>query len=221
MRDNTTIARRYFAKEQFSFTQISLSIMCLVIVLSGCSTKINVKGNFPKPVVHQMPLAIGVHFPVAFSEYRYIEQSETRSDRDIGIGQAQVQLFSTILPAMFKSVVPVAKPEKGQVTDAVDLILSFSVDDFQYSVPKETRVEMYEVWIKYNLQLFDPQGQLIADWLLTAYGKTPVEMLKTEGDALNAAMVVALRDAGAGFSLNFTKVPEIKQWLQQRSNSNI
>ena len=72
---------------------------------------------------------------------------------------------------------------------------------------------MYEVWIKYNLQLFDNNDQLIADWLLTAYGKALSEMMQTESNALNQAMIVALRDAGASFSLKFSKVPEIRRWL--------
>lgn len=196
-------------------------LLCLTILLGGCATRVEVTGNFPPPIIDQLPLTVGVHYQPVFSEYSYKEQSESRSGRSIGIGAAQVRLFSTLLPAMFEKVVVVDKLEKDQPTDAVDLVLTMTVDDFQYTVPKETKVEMYEVWIKYNLQLFDAQGQLIADWILTAYGKTPSEVFQTEGDALNSAMVVALRDAGAGFSLGFTRVPEVKQWLEQRSRSSI
>ncbi len=197
------------------------SALCSALLLSGCATKVEVTGNFPTPIIHQLPLSLAVHYPEPFSKYRYEEKSESRSGRSIGIGSAQVKLFSTILPALFQNVIPVKTLTDGKTDQPVDLVLTLAVDDFQYTLPKETKVQMYEVWIKYNLQLFDPQGQLIADWILTAYGKTPSAMLKTEGDLLNDAMVVALRDAGAGLSLSFTKVPEIKQWLEQRKRSSI
>ncbi|MFT4924210.1 MAG: hypothetical protein ACI8WB_000288 [Phenylobacterium sp.] len=197
------------------------TVVLLSLLIASCTTQVEVEGNFPRPVINQLPLSVGVHYPAEFADFSYVEQSDDRSGRDIGIGKAQVKLFATVLPALFREVVAVAKPEQGQAAVPVDLILTMKVDDFQYTVPKETKVDMYEVWIKYNMQLFDSQGQLIADWILTAYGKTPSAMLQTEGSALNAAMVVALRDAGASFSLSFTKVPEIKQWLEQRRRSII
>lgn len=209
-------------KQRLKTVQKSIyGLLAVVMLLGGCATQVEVEGNFPTPIVNQLPLTVGIYYPPAFSGYKYEEQSESRSDRSIGIGAAQVQLFSTILPALFEKVVPVGNPQDGATTELVDLVLTLNVDDFQYTLPKETQVKMYEVWIKYNLQLFDPQGQLIADWLLSAYGKTPTALLKTEGSALNEAMIVALRDAGAVFSIGFKQVPEIKQWLEQRNRSSI
>ena len=196
-------------------------MLTLVLLLSGCATKVEVSGNFPTPIFHQMPLTVGVYYPPTFSQYTYQETNENRSDRTIGIGSAQVQLFQTILPSIFKGVVPMTSVKATNTEQPVDLVLTMTVDDFQYTVPGETRIDMYEVWIKYNLQLFDPQGQLIADWILTAYGKSPTAMLKSEGAAINEAMIVALRDAGAGFAMSFDKVPEIRQWLQHRASSQI
>ncbi len=198
----------------------SLMVM-VVLLLSGCATKVEVSGNFPKPIFHQIPLSVGVFYPELFSQYTYQEANEDRSDRTIGIGTAQVQLFRTILPSIFKNVVPVASAKSPNPAQPIDLVLTMAVDDFQYTVPSETRIDMYEVWIKYNLQLFDPQGQLIADWILTAYGKSPTAMMKSEGAAINEAMIVALRDAGAGFAMSFDKVPEIRQWLQRRAGTQI
>lgn len=198
-----------------------LVLFALVGLVSGCATKVEVTGNFPKPIFNQLPLTIGVYYPPLFSQYTYQEANEDRSDRTIGIGNAQVQLFSTILPAIFQNVVPVSQAESPTAAQPLDLVLTMSVDDFQYTVPGETKINMYEVWIKYNMRLLDPQGQLIADWILTAYGKSPTEMMKSEGAALNEAMIVALRDAGASFSMSLDRVPEIRQWLAQRSKQQI
>lgn len=202
-------------------TKLGQLLPLLVILLSGCSSQVEVKGSFPTPVINQLPFTVGVHFPEHFSSYTYIESNEERSNRTIGIGAAQVNMFSTILPSMFKKVVPVNSVNNVAEAIPLDMVLTMTVDDFQYTVPSETRIDMYEVWIKYNLQLFDSQGQLIADWLLTAYGKAPDEMMQSESDAINQAMIVALRDAGASFSLSFNQVPEIRQWLANQSSRQI
>lgn len=200
---------------------LSQLVLALSILLTGCSTQVEVHGSFPTPIVNRLPLTVGVYYSQPFSQYKYLEASEERKKRSIGIGAAQVKLFSTVLPALFTQVVPVSQVNNPPSELPIDLVITMAVDDFQYTVPGETRIDMYEVWIKYNLQLFDPQGQLIADWILTAYGKTPTAMFKSESEALNEAMVVALRDAGAGFSMSFNKVPEIRQWLAQRAKRQI
>lgn len=202
-------------------TRLGTILPVLLVLLSGCSNQVQVKGSFPKPVISQMPYTVGIHYPAEFSGYTYVEQNKERSKRSIGIGSAQVLMFSTVLPSMFRKVVPITTIGKSEPQMSVDLVLTMSVDDFQYTLPKETKVDMYEVWIKYNLRLFDPQGQLIADWILSAYGKAPNAMMKSDSDAINEAMIVALRDAGASFSLSFNQVPEIRQWLTSQSAKQI
>lgn len=197
--------------------QVKLMVLFSLIALAGCATNVKVEATFPRPIVNQLPYNLGVFYPPEFRDYTYTEQSETRDERTINIGSAQTSLFNTVLPALFKQVRPVSQAQAPQSDLPLDLVMTMTVDDFQYTVPSETRIDMYEVWVKYNLQLLDPQGQLIADWILTAYGKTPSELMKSESEAITQAMVVALRDAGANFSLSFNKVPEIKQWLERKT----
>ena len=49
---------------------------------------------------------------------------------------------------------------------------------------------------------------------MTAYGKTPTAFLQSDEAAVNLAAVMALRDAGANFVINFTRVPDVLQWMQ-------
>ena len=199
-------------KTRFNQCLSSIGWFCVIALFSGCSTNVQVQASFPTPLVNSLPYTLAVHYPESFQQYSYEEQDDKRGSRTIGIGNAQIKLFDTMLLAMFDNVVKTEQPVAG--TDA-DLLLTITVDEFQYTVPKETKIDMYEVWIKYNLQLFDSNDQLIADWLLSAYGKAPLEMMQTESNALNQAMIVALRDAGASFSLKFSKVPEVRRWLAQ------
>lgn len=196
---------------------VNTIVMLSLAIMAGCATNVKVEATFPKPIVNQLPYNLGVFYPAEFRDYTYVESSEDRSERTINIGSAQTSLFNTVLPALFKQVEPVSQLQAPPSNLPLDLVMTMTVDDFQYTVPSETRIEMYEVWVKYNLQLLDPQGQLIADWILTAYGKTPAELMKSESEAITQAMIVALRDAGANFALSFNKVPEIRQWLERKS----
>lgn len=186
------------------------------MLLLGCSiSEFEVKGFFPEPVINKLPLIVGVIYDPKFYAYKYIEQDKQRKEREIGFGKAQVQLFDIVLSAMFDRVIP-KKEVQALVKPSVDLYFYPVIEEFQYNLPDETKINVYEVWVKYHFKVFDAQGQLIADWIQTAYGKTPSGMFKSQEKALNEAMIVALRDLGASLSLRFTRVPEINNWLKQR-----
>lgn len=289
---------------------------CLLAV--GCSNSLVVEGQFPSPMIDKLPLTLGVHYEDEFRQYVYEEKSEDRTKWTIDSGQAQTQLFNTVLPKMFEKVVmidaipgqlvaeetvaetdtaagastgqephpakadgvgqpeeatpeeagtaasdadtpwdevplattkpPVSAPEAEradnqpeapvtQETDhptkapakpannidysQFDLLLSPRVDEFQYAMPRETKVNVFEIWIKYNMRVYTNDGQLIADWIMSAYGKTPTAFMKSKEEALNEAVIMALRDIGASLSLGFSRVPEIRAWLEQHNKSMI
>jgi hypothetical protein len=207
---------KYFYKTFVSNFHIIILLLCLS--LSSCKSTLDVHGNFPTPIINQMPLSVGLVLIPDFSNYTYIEAGEDRDEWEISLGDAQVQLFNVILDAMFSDVLQ-ANNINQQTSSSVDLFLQPQLDSFQYNMPYETKGKMFEVWLKYNIKIFDNQQTLIADWILTAYGKTPTAFLQSKEDALNQAMVIALRDLGASMSLRFTQVPEINQWLQMKRHS--
>ena len=70
--------------------------------------------------------------------------------------------------------------------------------------------------MRYRFDLLNASGGAIAEWGMTSYGKTPTAFLQSDQDAVNLAAVMALRDAGANFAANFTRVPAIAQWLDEK-----
>lgn len=192
----------------------------IVALLSGCTHTLIVEGKFPAPLVNEIPLVAGLHLPMEFKNYRYIEASADRAKWIIDMGEAQSSMFQTVLPGMFAQVQELntlaMDTTNGGNTAVVDFVISPRIEEFQYTLPSETKIKVYEIWLKYNVQVFDNRGELIADWILTAYGKTPTGFMQSDETALNQAVVVALRDAGANLALNFTNVPEMKAWLAQR-----
>jgi hypothetical protein len=130
-------------------------------------------------------------------------------------GEAQVQMWDTLLGGMFERFVHMdGKPAPEQMNPAVDAVLIPRVQELQYAIPAHTNVKVYEIWMRYGFELVTTNGEPIAEWSMTAYGKTPTAFLQSDTAAVNLAAVVALRDAGAHFVTTFQRVPEVAQWLQ-------
>ncbi len=190
-----------------------MSLLLSALLLNGCATHVEVNGTFPEPLNKQLPLSSVVVFDQDFRNYRF-ENTEGRQV-SIAVGQTQVDLFSAVTKSMFKTT---TFSDAIPTTTNADLIVVPRVEEVQISMPYQTKLSVFEVWIKYNLQVFDSNGEPIADWIMSAYGKTPTKFLKSASKALNQATMVALRDAGAHFIIGFERVPEIRQWLDTGSH---
>ncbi len=196
----------------------SLSIFS-IFLLVGCANELVVDADFPTPLVDPLPQTIGVFFDDEFRQYTHTEDTEDRSTWIINSGQAQVELFNQVLPQVFNQAHEINSLPTPEAPVDVDLVLHPQVNEFQYAVPRETKFKVFEVWIKYNLTAMDPQGNLIADWIVTVYGKTPTAFMQSDEDAMDAAVEVALRDLGANLSIAMPKVPELKSWLDSHPAS--
>lgn len=189
-------------------------ILVIALYLTACGVNnVVIEGSFPTPNINKLPLNVAVLYGSALTEFAYIEYSETGSEEyNIASGQSHIELFSTVLPAMFDGVVVVESIAEAQAL-GVDAIFEPIIEEFQLALPTKTKLDVYEIWIKYNMRLMTADGDYIADWVLTSYGKTPSESLRSVEAAINAAAIVALRDLASSFSLSFSKVPEVKDWL--------
>ncbi|GAA0351675.1 hypothetical protein GCM10009092_15090 [Bowmanella denitrificans] len=192
-----------------------LCILMLSSLLCSCSGSFKVKSQVPTPLIQPMPLTVGTYYPKELRQYRYEESNEARKEWKIEQGDAQMQMFSQVLAGMFENVV-----DLNQQQGAADLILTPRVEEFQYTVPRETRSNIYEVWFKYHLQLHEGSGRLVADWFMTSYGKTPTAFATSDAGGLDLAIQMALRDSGAKLLMDFSRVPEIRQWMEQNLNKS-
>lgn len=192
----------------------SLLMFMSVLVLSACGvSNVVIEGEFPTPNISKLPLSVAVYYDPALTEFAYIEYSETGNEEyNIASGQSHMELFNAVLPAMFDNVVLVDSIEAAEA-QGVDAIFAPLIEEFQLALPAKTKLDVYEIWIKYNMRLMTADGDYIADWVLTSYGKTPTESMRSVEAAINDAAIVALRDLASSFSLSFTEVPEVKDWL--------
>ncbi len=186
----------------------------LALLLAGCGVNnVTIEGDFPTPNISKLPLSVAVYYDEALKQFAYLEYSETGTEEfNIESGQSHVQLFNAVLPAMFDNVVEIQQLEQAE-TQNVDAVFMPLIEEFQLALPAKTKLDVYEVWIKYNMRLVTPEGDYIADWVLTSYGKTPTETFRSVEGGINEAAIVALRDLASSFSLTFTQVPEVRDWL--------
>ena len=194
-----------------------LILTALLGVLTSCGvSNVTVSGTYPSPNVSKIPLSIGVYYDDVLRNYSYIEYSETGSEEfDIQSGQSHMDLFNVILPAMFDQVVLINSLEEAEVS-GVDAIFMPAIEEFQLALPYKTKLDVYEVWIKYNMRLQATDGEYIADWVITSYGKTPTATFGSREASINQAAFEALRDLGSSFSFTFAEVPEVRAWLATR-----
>jgi hypothetical protein len=187
-----------------------------LLLLAGCGTKsINLQASYPTPLVPKLPLTVGVYYTDEFRNFVYteIDDSSGKDQYLIASGQSQLNLFNTILPALFEQVVMLDTPDTSN--EAVDAVFIPNISEFQLGLPQKTRLSVYEIWLKYNMRLTQPNGDYIADWVMTAYGKTPTANLMSVDKGVQGAAEVAMRDLAATFTLGFSEIPDVRDWLQQ------
>ena len=218
--DSTTLGPR--ATRAFALT--------FFLMLAACSAReVVVEGSFPTPVVDPLPVSVGVYFTPEFRAHELVDDATGRGEASwrVSTGVAQVNFWSTLLPAFFQNVVFIESYEDLNTYD-VDAVFIPEVTDVQYAIPLYTNVKVYEIWMRYRLSLVEPEqlkddenetivtedAQAFAQWPLTAYGKTPTVFLQSDTDAVNEAAVMALRDAGANFITSFGRVPGVMAWVE-------
>ena len=191
-----------------------MAVLLVALALSGCGvSNVVIEGSFPTPNINKIPVTVAVYYDDAIRGFSYLEYSETGQEEfNIESGQSHMELFNAVLPAMFDRVIVVDNLEDARA-EGVDAVFAPAIEEFQLALPAKTKLDVYEVWIKYNMRLLTAEGDYIADWILTSYGKTPTETFRSAADGINEAAVVALRDLASSFSLSFGQVPEVRDWL--------
>ena len=208
-----------------------LLLLCLTLLGAGCASKqVVVEGKFPAPLLEPLPITMGVIYPSAFAQHEFFDEAKGRAESDwlVKTGEAQVEFWDILLTGLFDNVVHIRDWETVQNRGTeIDGVLIPAIAELQYTIPTHTNVKVYEIWMRYEFRLvdigaihqqedgalsFNPEER-IAQWPITAYGKTPTAFLQSDEEAVNLAAVVALRDAGAHFITTFGRTPDVAAWL--------
>ncbi len=192
------------------------TLACTGFLLASCAAnEINITGSYPSPLVRKLPITVGVYYPEELRNFSFTEIDDYTGDDQyiVNSGASQIELFNTVLPALFENVVMLDSLENKSAD--IDAVFVPAIEEFQLGLPAKTKLKVYEVWVKYNMRLENPDGEYIADWVMTAYGKSPTESFQSVDAGVQDAAVVALRDLAASFTLGFSGIPEVNEWLTE------
>jgi hypothetical protein len=98
----------------------------------------------------------------------------------------------------------------------LDGVLRPTLEKFEFDVPVGERDQFVEVWMQYQIALYEPDGTTVYQWPVSGYGKS--ELSRDPEDAVQRAAIVAMREVGATISTKFAEQPQVKDWLGEKEH---
>ena len=191
-------------------TKITIfSVLLAVLFISGCSTSAQVQIDSSFPTVVSKPKA--VRAAIVFNDDFKTYVATPNRTTSIDLGSAQTELLSNAFAGLFRDIEFVSTAADVTLENA--LVITPSVQEVQVSTPSDTYLNVYEVWIKYSLDIQTASGDQVDSWFMPAYGKTPDSFMLSKTNAIEEATIIALRDAGAKLMLDFYRIPSVYNWL--------
>ena len=190
--------------------RICLWSIAMAAFLSACGSKVTVKDpTIPAPLIDKLPLKVAGRYPENFEHFVHQERVIGKEKWSIDLGSSNQLLFTQLFGAMFTEY---------QVIDAdvdpsdlgVDALIEPSIDAFEFSVPNQSQTDEFAVWVRYRIKIFDDEGNQVANWPISAYGKAQSTLFGGDG-ALRRAAVLAMRDAAALIILQMDKATGISK----------
>lgn len=175
---------------------IALSGMLALGLLVGCGSNVTLDPpTIPAPLINKIPATVGLRMPADFDNFVHDEEILGREHWTINLGNSNAALFTQLFGFMFEKVTLLsATDDPGTIP--IDVLIEPSIEDFEFSVPNQSKTEAFAVWIRYRITVFDQAGVEVASWPVSAYGKSQTESV-TGSQALQRAAILAMRDAAA------------------------
>ena len=142
-------------------------ILALLLIAAGCSSTVQIKVEEDFPPVLFKPRDI--HTTVVFDEQFRTYSAQPNANVSIDLGDAQVNLLTKAFAGLFAELEVVSARE--QVKPDSELVIIPSVHEVQLSTPSDSYLNVFEVWIKYNLDIETVDGDAIDSWFMPAYGE--------------------------------------------------
>ena len=188
-------------------------------VIWGCSSGAHVVTGvtIPEPLIDSFPISVGIYYSTELTEFVYNEK-KGRQTFVVELGGDQEQVFENSLGALFHEITTLDSME--DFGNTLDGVFYPSISGVTVAIPAETGRDYYEVLIRYDLQLLDPDGEQIHKWVVSAYGKVNRRdygnVMERTNEALQQATENALRDASTQIILLFNprrRPTTVSDWI--------
>lgn len=206
-------SNEYKLVKRTDISRPTLWLLAAAALSSACSKSIEVKVDFPEPLVAPLALKVGLRYGDSINNYSHHEELPVDGNWSFELGATNARLFDKIFSALFEEVVYVdATGGTGEPYSSLDAIIEPTIEAFEFSLPRQSRSDQYSVWIRYNLRVYGPDGNLITNWPVSAYGQADSRLFGAT-EAMTQATINAMRDAVASIVMGFGKEPKIKEAL--------
>ena len=197
---------------------LSLSVLCVLV--TSCTHTLTVSGRIPTPLIEPLPVSIGLIRPAEFSTHIHREKlPRGGGDWTIELGVLQNAFFETLFDALFQGVRPVERPGCGAGDEdpaagvrCPDGFIRLTLLEYAFLPPELSGLQFFSASTKYQVELVNAGGMVLDTWVVVGYGKNEGSGFQST-DALNAASVEAIRDAGARIALEWPKQGNVQAWL--------
>lgn len=171
-------------------------------LVAGCGSNVRLDPpTIPVPLIDKIPMSVAVRIPNQFENFVHEEQVLGREEWSIDLGRSNAKFFTQLFGYMFDQVTIITEADEIP-SSGIDALIEPTIDAFEFSVPNQTKTDSFSVWIRYRIKVYDSEGELIANWPVSAYGKSLTTAMGGS-DALQRAAVLALRDAAALLIIKF------------------
>jgi len=191
--------------------------MLIAGLISGCAgSNVTLQTpTIPTPLIHKIPASVGLRMPANFENYVHEEQVYGREEWSINLGRSNAALFTQLFGYMFENVI-VLNDSDDPKTLAIDVLIEPSIDAFEFSVPNQSKTDSFAVWIRYRIRVFDFDGNEVANWPVSAYGKSQTASV-SGSQALQRAAILAMRDAAALMIIKLDEMTGISKLAESRA----
>jgi hypothetical protein len=178
------------------FTRKVLTALLFSGLISGCGSIVTLDTpTIPAPLIDKIPASVGLRMPAEFDHYVHNEEIYGREQWTIDLGNSNAALFTQLFRFMFDKVTILSSTDDPRSL-AIDVLIEPSIEAFEFSVPNQSKTESFAVWIRYRIKVFEQSGAEVANWPVSAYGKSQTASV-SGSQALQRAAILAMRDAAA------------------------
>ena len=187
-----------------------------LVCLTGCASEVIVESSFPLPLVAPLPVSMGIIIPDELYNHIYTEDIPDQSLWTIALGDANVAMLEPLFRRMFRETRSVEELPLAGGNGDLDGVLRPTLEKFEFDVPVGERDKFVEVWMQYQITLYELDGTAVYQWPVSGYGKS--ELHRDPEDAVQRAAIVAMREVGATISTKFAEQPQVKDWLGEKEH---
>jgi hypothetical protein len=199
-------------------SRLRLLAVATAACLAGCGgSEVIVESVFPRPLIEPLPVSMGVVIPDELYNFIYTEDIPDQSLWTIALGDANVAMLGPIFEGMFQQTRDIDSLALAAGDSTLDGVIEPKLEKFEFDVPQGERDKFVEVWLQYEITVYEPDGATVIEWPVSGYGKSELE--RDAEDAVQRAAVVAMREAGATIATKFSEQPQIKEWLGGIANA--